>query len=145
MQLDRTTLREDDEQEIIEKVLKRLLSNEASAFFFHAVDASLAPDYFEVVSHPICLEEIMQRAQAGSYASYRAFHADVERMVSNAFLYNEDETIGWISTCMFQHDVHEVVDEIKAAGAAERLLPEVGGAANVEMQVDEEGEDMDDA
>ena len=36
----------------------------------------------------------MQRAQRGGYVSYRDFHADVERMVSNAFLFNEDDTIG---------------------------------------------------
>ena len=48
-----------------------------------------------------CLEQIMQKAQGadGGYPSYQAFHADVESLISNAYLFNEEDSLEWILTC----------------------------------------------
>ena len=112
----------DDEHGYIAKAMKRLLSNEAVPFFYHPVPLSLT-DYHDSVAKPICLHDISEAVETHGYASYRAFHSDVETMVSNAFLYNADDSTGWIMACMFQNDVDELQRELTAAGLA-RLLDE---------------------
>ena len=81
-----------DQPDVMQRVLKRLLSNEACLMFFHPVPLSEV-DYHTKVKEPISLSEIVAKVEAQSYSgSYHAFHSDVELLLSNAFLYHDDHS-----------------------------------------------------
>jgi hypothetical protein len=81
-----------DQPDVMQRVLKRLLSNEACLMFFHPVPPSEV-DYHAKVKEPISLSEIVAKVEAQSYSgSYHAFHSDVELLLSNAFLYHDDHS-----------------------------------------------------
>ena len=62
-----------NQPDLIERVLKRLLSNEASQLFYSPVPKS-EKDYYKTIDRPLCLAQIVETAGAGGYASYSAFH-----------------------------------------------------------------------
>ena len=112
------------EQDAIERVLKRLLSNEAAEIFFHPVPKDEV-EYHKAVTAPICLNEIVVKAEVvwdedggagGGYDSYAAFLLDVERLLNNAFYFNEADTQFWIAACMLQKDLSDAHDELRAKG-----------------------------
>ena len=107
------------EQEAIQRVLKRLLSNEAAPTFLHPVPTSEV-EYHKQVDAPICLRDMMTRAEAdgppAGYDSYGTFHRDVEQLMNNSFGFNDDDTIEWIHTCMIQKDYNDACQELKVAG-----------------------------
>ena len=171
----------DPEQEAIQRVLKRLLSNEASPQFFYPVPEDEVA-YHTAVQQPICLSEISERAAAGQYASYAAFHKDVETLISSthprsytwppvlipherallacardsaraseprswarvaaacadSYLFNEDDTLYWICTCMLQKDLSDVRDELRAIGLAHLLTDQAPLAIGYEGDEAEE-------
>ena len=60
------------------------------------------------------------------YASYAAFHQEVEKMVSDSFAFHDADTKGWINSCMLQKDLHDVRDELLLHGCGQLLeMPEV--------------------
>ena len=106
------------QHDTIERVLKRLLSNEACLMFFQPVPLSEV-DYHATVKQPISLSEIVAKVEGrtgATYASYHAFHCDVELLLSNAFLYNDDSSAFWIGACMLQKELSICAAEIKASG-----------------------------
>ena len=105
------------EQDAIQCVLKKLLSNEASSLFFHPVAAEEEAYHAEVKS-PICLGEIASAYEAGRYATYADFASDVDLLISNSFFYNDEDSIEWIGTCMLQADLSLIRDEMAKKGLA---------------------------
>ena len=82
------------QHDVTQRVLKRLLSNEASTHFFHPVPPS-EKEYHATVARPISLSQIVAKAEGKAedgavYDAYHAFHSDVELLLSNAFLFNDD-------------------------------------------------------
>ena len=75
--------------------LKRLLSNEAAGAFIHPVAPS-ETEYYQTVANPICLAQIAERHEKGLYASYQAFHADIELLISNAYYFNDEHSLEWV-------------------------------------------------
>ena len=130
MAIDEEALKEaggDVEQEAITRTLKRLLSNEAAGHFFHPVPSSEVA-YHQTVEEPICLSEISDKHSNEAYPSYAAFEADLDKLISNSFLFNHEDTLHWIGTCMLNKDLTIVRDELKAAGH-QRILLSAGKAA----------------
>lgn len=117
------------EREVIQRVLKRLLSNEAAPAFLCAarrsndvsMDATMAAMrvmasrsrpagshpvplsetvYYKSTPNPICLEEIMREASSEEgYSSYHAFQASLETLLSNAWAFNDEGSLEWILAC----------------------------------------------
>jgi len=83
---------EDLHQDAIERVLKMLLSNEASGVFFHPVPA-FEIEYHQQVRCPICLAEILDTFEGGRYESYAQFASDIDQLISNSILFNEEDTM----------------------------------------------------
>ncbi|CAN3356637.1 hypothetical protein DICA3_D05622 [Diutina catenulata] len=62
--------------------------------FLKLVSKKQYPDYYEVISEPISLNEIAKKVKNGHYVSKDAFVADFDLMLANARLYNDDSS--WI-------------------------------------------------
>jgi hypothetical protein len=103
------------EQEIIKRVIKRLTSNEASGFFTHPVPASEV-EYHKQIESPTCLLYIVQRAQAGEYATYAAFQSEVDLMVSNAIIFAPDDSQDLVLSQIMQKDVADAKEEMVGLG-----------------------------
>lgn len=51
------------------------------------------PDYYELIKHPIALDDIKKQLDAGSYSSLEAVKDDFELCFSNAKQYNQTESV----------------------------------------------------
>ena len=73
-------------------VLAKLYSSEASIWFRFPVDPVLhnAPDYFEVIGHPIDLSTITQKLQSNQYESAHSFEEDMILLFENCYQYNPE-------------------------------------------------------
>lgn len=69
-----------------EKVLALLKKHEQSADFLYPVSI---PGYSNVIKEPMDLSTIEKKLRAGGYESSSAFAADIRKVWSNAWMYNE--------------------------------------------------------
>ena len=70
------------EPELIERALKRLMSNEASSIFLDLPPKSDA-DYYQNTPNPISLRQMESKLQDGEYASWKTFEDDVGLLCNN--------------------------------------------------------------
>jgi chromatin structure-remodeling complex subunit RSC4 len=52
----------------------------------------LYPDYYQIIKHPIALEDIRKRLESNGYATLEAVKQDFELCFSNAKIYNMKES-----------------------------------------------------
>ena len=71
------------QQEVITRVVKRLLSNEATPFFLQQPPES-EKEYYGATVSPICLTTIEARQKAGEYDGWAAFEKDVQLLCNNS-------------------------------------------------------------
>jgi hypothetical protein len=93
-------------QDAIQRVLKRLCSNEATSLF-HAPVPKSETAYYQEIQRPICLAEIAMKAKAMEYDKYSAFHADVLTMVGNAMQFNDTCTQEYILSLVMHAELVE--------------------------------------
>jgi hypothetical protein len=86
---------------LISNIIK---SDRESGWFVPPIDQFLqdCPDYFDIISTPICLQDIRAKYSKSNCSDFKAFEADVTLCFSNAMKYNPPD-----------HSVHK---------AAQRLL-----------------------
>ena len=58
--------------------------------FMELVPRKEWPDYYMVIKHPICMDQIKTRINSNEYQSLREFRDDVRLLCNNARTYNED-------------------------------------------------------
>jgi hypothetical protein len=105
----------EDERDLISSVLKRLLSNEASSFFYHPVPPEETA-YHEEIKAPTCLLYATQRLQREEYSTFAEFATEIELMISNCLNFNEDDTAAWILGCIMKADWRSACEEMRAKG-----------------------------
>ena len=87
------------------KLISNLIkSDPESEWFVPPIDPSLddCPDYFDVISNPICLQDVRFQCDKSDCLDFKRFEADIRMCFTNAMTYNP-----------VRHPVHQ---------AAERLL-----------------------
>ena len=111
----------------LESLLRLLCDADDARFFLHPVDPVRdgAPDYYEVVEHPMDFTKIRAKLREGVYHGASAFFADVRLVFANAMLYNAEP----------EHSVHVAALRLKAT--VEQYL---GDAPS-----DDEGDDSGDS
>ena len=72
----------------IEVIIKDLYAFDANNIFRYPVDKKLAPGYYDIVKHPVCMEEMSQRAKRQEYLTIDSFQGDIVQMRCNAELFN---------------------------------------------------------
>lgn len=105
----------EDERDLISSVLKRLLSNEASSFFYHPVPPEETA-YHEEIKASTCLLYATQRLQREEYSTFAEFATEIELMISNCFKFNGEDTAAWILGCIMQADWRSACEEMRAKG-----------------------------
>ena len=61
--------------------------------FIRKPSKRLYPDYYELIQHPIALDDIKKQLDTGAYSSLEAVKNDFELCFSNAKQYNQTESI----------------------------------------------------
>lgn len=76
---------------IQKKILPRIFRNPLARPFLRPVDAvkeGIFPDYYQVVTRPMCLGTVERRLAAGWYWDANHCHRDIQQVWTNAKLYN---------------------------------------------------------
>jgi superfamily II DNA or RNA helicase len=87
------------QEDALKRALKALSKEDSADIFESLVDEEDAPDYYEAIERPICLEMIRKWLQKGRYsASERGvmgFKEDVDQMLDNCQEYNSADSKLW--------------------------------------------------
>jgi hypothetical protein len=86
---------EEDEQTmrdlrmVLRDIVLRLLNEKKYRIFERLPDADEEPEFYKVVTEPVCLEKILERIDDERYETLEGFMADVNQLVKNAVAYSE--------------------------------------------------------
>lgn len=79
-------------------IMQKLKNHPSIGPFLQPVDRNKVPDYYNIIHCPIDLSVVEKRLIGEEYASSREFAADIRKMWSNSFLYNQRGTDIYIAT-----------------------------------------------
>ncbi|GER37375.1 DNA-binding bromodomain-containing protein [Striga asiatica] len=74
-------------------ILDRLQKKDTYGVFSEPVDINELPDYFEVIEQPMDFGTVRKKLDSGAYKNLEQLEADVFLIVSNAMLYNAEDTV----------------------------------------------------
>ncbi|WFC96745.1 hypothetical protein MBRA1_003407 [Malassezia brasiliensis] len=119
--------------------IQRLMANKHCAPFLHPVDPvrDEAPDYFDVIKHPMDLNSVANKLQSGQYSDRFQFKEDIELIFRNARTYTPDPKT-WIhyeaarSETAFRqlwNRISKTLEQAEARAAAGRSAEDADGDA----------------
>ena len=114
--------------EIFCNILDECLKFDKQKFFAQAVKSKDAPNYYDVIKNPICLQDMKNKTKRTEYSSQQELLEDFKQLKANAEHYNGYEN--YISDCARQI----------LAFAQEKLLAVENDIKNLEMLVQEKKE-----
>ncbi|CAA0830096.1 DNA-binding bromodomain-containing protein [Striga hermonthica] len=74
-------------------ILDRLQKKDTYGVFSEPVDIDELPDYYEVIEQPMDFGTVRKKLDSGAYKNLEQLEADVFLIVSNAMLYNAEDTV----------------------------------------------------
>ncbi|KAG6866481.1 hypothetical protein C0991_003999 [Blastosporella zonata] len=99
-----TGTRSDKRFQAVIGMLHSQISQHRNGNIFHnPIKNSEAPDYHEIVKHPMDLKTIKMRVKDGSIANSQEYQRDIMLMFANAMMYNRPGS-----------DVHTMADDVRA-------------------------------
>ena len=72
-------------------LLKTLNHSEDSVPFREPIDTLYAPEYLEVIDHPMDLQTVLEELQSGNYGTPSEFAKDIRLIFENSKNYNPNE------------------------------------------------------
>lgn len=99
-------------QDMMTRVLKRLLSCEAGRPFLHHVPEEEV-EYHAATEKPMCLKTIQGTLDKGGYGSWAAFEGDVRLIISNSFEFNSVDTLPFYLASMLEHELDSAKQLVK--------------------------------
>lgn len=102
-------------QSTIMPVLNNITSHRYSSIFTNPVSNRDAPNYSSVVKFPMDIKTIRSQVKGGGITNLTAFHRAVLLMLSNAVMYNpEDSEVAMMAKDLFEH-AEEAIAMFRAA------------------------------
>ncbi|KAL8271924.1 hypothetical protein Esti_004048 [Eimeria stiedai] len=97
--------------------LLSLLDRHPSSWpFRRPVSVSEAPDYYEVVKHPVDISSMRKRNKSGGYRTKEELGSDMVRMFENCRLYNSSDTIYYKYADELQHFIWPKYEALPGPG-----------------------------
>jgi len=90
-------------QDIMLRVIKRLLSSEAGRPFLRDVPEDEVA-YYEATETPMCLTTIEAKLEQQEYDTWAAFAEHVQLIVGNAYAFNADDSLPFYLASMLEHE-----------------------------------------
>ncbi|XP_078484589.1 tyrosine-protein kinase BAZ1B [Ciona intestinalis] len=132
---------EEDEGLVCKRIIEKLIGYQYSELFRHPVDVSIVPDYYDIVTRPISLHEIVgkidgtnldvglpfprstRRSSHNNY-TYELLMDDMKLLVDNAALYNSPDSytmkqarrleLSFVRLCKDNFDTDELVTRLNS-------------------------------
>ncbi|MEN2497735.1 MAG: Transcription initiation factor TFIID subunit 1 [Marteilia pararefringens] len=70
------------------QILNHLYQMNNSEPFILPVDESFAPDYYSIIKNPLCLSDMMKKADSNQYVEFKQVDDDFARIITNSRIYN---------------------------------------------------------
>ncbi|KAK4704482.1 hypothetical protein P7C70_g1727, partial [Phenoliferia sp. Uapishka_3] len=106
-------------------------------------DRKLWPQYYSVITHPMCIDTIQTKISKRYYANVKQFIDDVDVMLANALFFNEEASRIWKDARMIQNHFAEVMKEVppvfvppRKYNTAKRRAEQEAAAAGLPMPAD---------
>ena len=77
------------------------------------------PQYYQIISHPITLNEIKQRVRDGDYDNVQELIVDLKLMANNALRFNEPNS----EYCSIARNIIQACDDATSSGDVRREMP----------------------
>lgn len=91
----------------LQRILLNLKKQPSAKPFLQPVDLRDAPDYYEVIAHPIDLGQVESKLRNGDYETAFHFAMDVRKIWNNSFYYNANDIVLYQMTLemslLFEH------------------------------------------
>ena len=94
-------------------ILKSLYDHENAWPFRQPVSQKQAPDYYAVITDPMCLDKIRENINNGHYVCRHLFKQDVRLICDNARTYNAKDTIFYKFADILQQFAQPLLDKLK--------------------------------
>ncbi|KAI8984752.1 hypothetical protein BDF20DRAFT_407260 [Mycotypha africana] len=78
---------------IIQSVLEQLIELDSKEFFRYPVTPDLASDYFDIITHPMSFQDILDKCDLHQYTTLNEFEKDLDLIWTNCMTYNKTNTI----------------------------------------------------
>lgn len=76
----------------MERMLAKLRKEDPEQIFEDPVTEDIAPEYFSMVSHPICFKDVERKVREMDYNTVHDLERDIEQMVANCYTYNGEQS-----------------------------------------------------
>uniref|UniRef100_A0A1I7YR61 Bromo domain-containing protein n=1 Tax=Steinernema glaseri TaxID=37863 RepID=A0A1I7YR61_9BILA len=90
--------------------LARLIRDRRFQDFVEPVEEEDAPDYYEIITNPLCLREMMQKIDDNVYKEPEDFIKEIQQIRFNAIEYNPAKTL---EGQKIRHSAHALVDMVE--------------------------------
>ncbi|CAO3625491.1 unnamed protein product [Cunninghamella blakesleeana] len=77
---------------IVKPILNQLMELDKRELFFYPVTTEMAPDYHDIIEHPMCFTDIIGKFHSHEYESIDAVETDLALIWSNSKTYNRTDT-----------------------------------------------------
>ncbi|SJK86542.1 Bromodomain-containing protein 1 [Babesia microti strain RI] len=93
---------------ILVDMLQKLIKFDKQKIFRYPVSVKLAPDYYRIIKNPMDFETMLKKLDAKQYNDFNDFVDDIRLIVSNAKLYNAQNTIFYQSAISLEHQLNKI-------------------------------------
>lgn len=125
---------------IFRAATRSIISLDARGLFTNPVDRQDVPDYYEIITHPMCWARILEKIDQNAYLRPGEFAADVRLTLDNALRYNKAEDVHARNAVRLKMQVEPVLQALEAAldnqqqhSAVSRLHAQVLGLVDEKM------------
>ena len=75
------------------KLLEKMMAMDEAKFFLTPVTPDIAPDYTDVIKHPMDLQQVKEKLEGHKYQISKTFIKDVKLVFENALAYNDKKDV----------------------------------------------------
>ncbi|XP_059166446.1 bromodomain-containing protein 1-like isoform X2 [Physella acuta] len=93
--------------------LNQLQEKDAEDIFAHPVSEEEAPDYKDVIKHPMCFSVMRNKVDTHRYKTMEAFEADFKLIIHNCCMYNAKDTVFYREAMLLKEEGMEIIKDAK--------------------------------
>ncbi|KAK3786407.1 hypothetical protein RRG08_011723 [Elysia crispata] len=93
--------------------LNQLQEKDTEDIFADPVSEEEAPDYKEVIKHPMCFSVMRNKVDTHRYKNMEAFEADFKLIIHNCCMYNAKDTVFYKEAVLLKEEGMEIIKDAK--------------------------------
>ncbi|KAI8763989.1 bromodomain and PHD finger-containing protein 3-like isoform X1 [Biomphalaria glabrata] len=93
--------------------LNLLQEKDAEDIFVNPVSDEEAPDYKDIIKHPMCFSVMRNKVDTHRYKTMEAFEADFKLIIHNCCMYNAKDTVFYREALLLKEEGMEIIKDAK--------------------------------